>query len=238
MSQARLRRVAHVMPTLVLISALAACNGGDDARSARSATATASVATVPSPAGSAGTEQTATPAPWEVWIDGAAAPRGAISGIRMVDHVALLVAAKDQIRLAELIQFTERECKVEPPGPGSGPECRSGEPEGTLVPAFFSSGCEGGWGRDAGAIAALIVQRDWELHSVMALDGGELHDAVFIAIPTSTDADGLEQARVTISDQGVVEYRTGCGLSPDPLRVLIYDADRRPELILRGPAYP
>jgi len=87
----------------------------------------------------------------------AEAPVTPVTGVSEVDRIVGAALRGDEIKLAELTQYSRPACTkspAEPPKIGDPPACAPGESNGTNVEALAVTGCDGGWARPEQAVKA------------------------------------------------------------------------------------
>ncbi len=146
------------------------------------------------------------------------------TGIPEIDQVLDAVESDDAEQIEALISVGQRPCKVvgdiSPPAGVPIIECREGEPEGTLVDAFWNGSCEFSlWYRagrnDAALTARRVVGWDLELHGVFKAPSLESIAADYTAVFAHTDGAGAVRGiALPILDGKIIGTDQDCGLPP------------------------
>ncbi len=102
----------------------------------------------------------------------ATAPTGTRTGIPDIDTVLDAVFSGDEDAVEALIQYNQVACVTQPFGLGSPPQCREGEPEGTLSDFFAVGYCHGELVRpeNMGGVIATLSRPGARLRAVSAVD--------------------------------------------------------------------
>ncbi len=147
------------------------------------------------------------------------------TGIQEIDQVLDAVASDDAEQIEALVSVGQRPCvRVDPdigrPAGVSIIECLEGEPEGTLVSAFWNGSCEGSvWYRagrnDAAQTASRVVGWDLELYGVFEARPLESVTADYTAVFAHTDdAGAVRGIALPILDGTIIGTDQDCGVPP------------------------
>jgi len=142
-------------------------------------------------------------------------PPQTATGVPEVDAAIGAVLSHDSAALTGQVAFTPHACSAPGTGGSGGLSCADGEPEGTLVPAFLVSVCEGSFlrsGDPAIATAARsVADADIFLHSVFRLRDDSPAPGATHAIVFGAAADpGVPAAGVPGEQEAIVVF-TGAG---------------------------
>ncbi len=163
-----------------------------------------------------------------VWLVAAAACGGDgaanRTGISEVDRVLDAVESDEAEQIEALVSVGQQPCErlgdISPPAGVSIIECREGEPEGTLVDAFWNGSCEGSFWyragpRDAANTASRVVLWDLELYGVFEARPLESVPADYTAVFAHTDdTDAVRGIALLMLDGTIIGTDQGCGLPP------------------------
>jgi hypothetical protein len=176
--------------------------------------------------GPAFVEPTTTPTPTATPDPGLAA-RGERTGNAFYDGIIEAMASRDATRILDVLTVERMQCTFAT-DLGGPPRCPDGEPEGTVVEAFLTAGCEGSWGSaDLPAAAEWLASRDAELYAIVGDEGKGGRVLITYAARSASESDTL----LYLSSEGVVGYATlACSEAAD-------FANWYP-VIFRGPAWP
>lgn len=147
------------------------------------------------------------------------------TGIQEIDQVLDAVESDEAEQIEALVSVGQRPCvRLDPDtGPPAGVsiiECREGEPDGTLVDAFWNGSCEVSlWYRanptDAASTARRVVGWDLELYGVFEAPPLESVSADYTAVFTHTDdADDVRGIALLLLDGKIIGTDQDCGLPP------------------------
>jgi hypothetical protein len=126
----------------------------------------------------------------------------------------------DAAAIEELLRFTPVACMTGPIKPGAPPQCRPGEPDGTLIDGFPNATCEGGYARPdetqpivqdiANPDAYVVAIYPWETPTTDVFFYGD-----YVAVATLNPDFPHFVGGVFIGDGGITGVAYGCAQTAD-----------------------
>lgn len=136
---------------------------------------------------------------------------------RLRDLVALM-EANDVDALRAFLSFTPTACATNVQGAGGPPDCRPGEPEGTLVPVLAIADCEGHFVReDELALDPLATGTISFVGAYRAPEGFFPEGEIVLLFTRLMSGIGEIGTQLILTDDGVTGIRYGCGTTAEEM---------------------